>query len=343
MDLNRRDQIIWYCLYVPACASLASSLWVLLSYGLFKKLQTPTMRLVMIQAVTHVILSICNNVAFYNVPSTGTMACDFQGWSLSFCFVWTVLAALAISVYMLLTIERKRRISLSWKRLLKLTVAQVVFSALLASAPFITDQFGYIGARCWIQESGSPTRRQNGTILRFAGYFVVVWVCNIVIVWSYYRVIRYVHFLDSNNILSVRAQFIHRTVNVLLMYPGNSTLRLICINPRNTCLCTLKPNHYAYIYICLLYAVISIVVWTPITVIRVITAIDRTYVPPTRFLGACMVLVSGQGTFFALVFARVSAVKWNSRDLHFSMASIMCVHVYLCMRSIESCRRAGVC
>lgn len=299
MELNNRDQIIWYCLYVPACVSLVSSLWVLLSYGMFRKLQTPTMRLVMLQAVTHVLLSLCNNVAFYKVPSTGTMACNFQGWSLSFCFVCTVFAAAAISVYMLLTIERKRRISLSWKRLVVLAAGIVVFSAALAAAPFITDQFGYIGSRCWIQESGDNERRQNGTILRFAGYFAVVWLCNIIIVWSYYRVIRYVRYLDRNNILSVRAQFIHRTVNVLLMYPGNI---LRDSHRYNSCRPTLN---FLFFRMHQLSVVISIVVWTPITVIRVITAVDRTYIPSTPFLGACMVLVAGQGFFFALVFARV--------------------------------------
>jgi hypothetical protein len=49
-------------------------------------------------------------------------------------------------------------------------------------------------------------------------------------------------------------------------------------------------------------------VWVPLTIIRIITAIDDTYVMPIEVMGFALLLPSIEGLLFGIVFSQVSAI-----------------------------------
>jgi hypothetical protein len=72
---------------------------------------------------------------------------------------------------------------------------------------------------------------------------------------------------------------------------------------------------------------ICFVVWTPVTCIRVLTAIDATLEVPIWAYGIAFSIAASEGTFFAIVFSQVvmnelmHASLYARRDI-----CVMCMH-----------------
>lgn len=185
------DRVIWYCIYISGSLSLAASTFVLLSYALFERLRTPTMRLVLLQSIMHVVLSLSFNVAFYYPPSTGTFTCNLQGFLINFSFVATSMCAALIAGYMMLTATMGHRIALSLRNL-SISAAVIVFvSMCMGLMPLLTNQYANLGARCWIAEDEDGRDLRNGVIMRFASHYIPVWISNLFILYACVRLVVY--------------------------------------------------------------------------------------------------------------------------------------------------------
>jgi hypothetical protein len=199
----------------------------------------------MLESIVQVLYSLVYNVAFFNVPPSDTPACSLQGWGIVFTVHCSVLLTAAMAGYMVLTIEQKQRIALTYTRLGILAAVVATISAALATVPLVFDQYANLGGRCWIAEDEAGRDRRIGNILRFTVYYDIIWLCITFIVVSYYKVTRYLRLTnsfqsspatnprsndaDGNNkgttadkavIDNAHAKFVRRTVSVLLMYPG---------------------------------------------------------------------------------------------------------------------------
>jgi hypothetical protein len=230
VTLNKDQRTLWYCIFVPACCSLAASIFTLGSYLYFPKIRTPTMRLVMLQTLAQFFFSVGFNVAFYNPPGTDTPACRFQGFMLNMTLLSSILFTSAIAGYMVHTMRKKRRVALTDRNLAILSGSIVVFASAMAAMPFISDQYVNMGPRCWIAEDEAGRDREMGIIYRFTTHYCIIWACIGYIMYAYYRVIR---FFQKSSVAQTRASdgrtssastnqfvFVQRTISVLIFYPS---------------------------------------------------------------------------------------------------------------------------
>jgi uncharacterized membrane protein YgcG len=189
--LDYEERVIWYCIFVTASLSLASSLFVMLSCAIFERLRTPTMRLVLLQTSSHAILSLSYNVAFFDPPATGTFACNLQGFLVNFSCLATSMCAALIAGYMMVTATRAKRISLSWRNLAICALIIAFVCSCMGLMPLLTDQYADLGGRCWIAESEEGKNLVHGTIMRFVSHYIPVWISNLFILYSCVRVVSY--------------------------------------------------------------------------------------------------------------------------------------------------------
>jgi hypothetical protein len=189
----------------------------------------------MLKSIVQVLYSLAYNVAFYNVPSNDTPACSLQGWGIVFGGLCSVMLTASMAGYMVLTIEQKQRIALTYTRLGILAAVVATIAAALATVPLVLDQYANLGGRCWIAAGEGGRDRRTGNILRFTVYYGIIWLCIVFILVSFYKVAKYLRLTNNfrTNMGSVdgdqkkvaamksHATYVHRTISVLLMYPGN--------------------------------------------------------------------------------------------------------------------------
>jgi hypothetical protein len=189
----------------------------------------------MLKSIVQILYSLAYNVAFYNIPEDDTPECSLQGWGIVFGGLCSVLLTAAMAGYMVLTIEQKQRIALTYTRLGILSAVVATISAVLASVPLIFDQYANLGGRCWIAAGEGGRDRRIGNILRFTVYYGVIWLCISFILLSFYKVAKYLQLTnnfrsnigsidsDPKKVAAIRshATYVHRTISVLFMYPGD--------------------------------------------------------------------------------------------------------------------------
>jgi hypothetical protein len=197
---------------------------MMLTYALFPRLQTPTMQLVMLQATAQLLLALAYNVAFFYPPKTDTALCNFQAWAITFSVFLSGFFTALIAFYMVVTIERKKRINMTSRRIFAFVAAITVVSGGLAAVPLATNQFANIGARCWIAESEHGRDRHDGVIMRFTVYYAPMWMLISFIVVCYSRLARYLKNMHNVKTINAQARFVYRTISVLLMYPGTAPI-----------------------------------------------------------------------------------------------------------------------
>jgi hypothetical protein len=238
-ELTYEQRFDWYCTFVPSFVSLVAGAYMLGTVALFKKLQTPTMSLVILQTVFEMLFCLSNNVAFYNPPPTDTVACRFQGWFLNASLLCSLFFSTSISAYMASTIRRSKKYVINARNLTILTAVIVVVAGGVAALPFITDQYVSFGPVCWIAETEEGRPRIPGIIYRFPGHYCIIWACNIYIFVSYRSVLKYLSLLRGEKRaaresrpsiqLSEENMQIKKTVHLLMYYPCKQAFLYLCL------------------------------------------------------------------------------------------------------------------
>jgi hypothetical protein len=224
-DLSWGSEVDRSCMAIPGCFSVFLSVIVVSSVVLFKKLRTQTFYLVVLQVIAESVFNF-SIIAFYNPPVHGSWQCQFQGWISHFGMLSSIFFSGAIAGHMHLSIK-KRNYRFTQATQIKLTVAIIVVAASIAAIPYSTHQYDDMGVKCWIAEGEYDTSVRNGTIMRFATLFVIVWVVCIFCAWSYKTVFQYVQQLKAQLKTNIRQNQepcnLERTVYRLQYYPGTRT------------------------------------------------------------------------------------------------------------------------
>jgi hypothetical protein len=285
------------------------------------------MHLVILQTVAQLLFSLAFNVAFYNPPDTGSFACGLQGFLINFSMLSSILYTAFISGFMVSSIKLKRRVQLEMRTLVLLTICIVIFASAMAAMPFISDQYVNMGARCWIAEDEEGRDRYAGVMYRFLTHYVIVWAANIFIFASYFSIIKYLKMSAAKRTAYSDDRLIQRTIGTLLYYPGEWIAILHTLHFTTLCI-TQASNIYIHIYTPSLLSVfpaICFVVWTPVTCIRVFTAIDENLEVPIWAYGIAFSIAASEGAFFAIVFSQVYYFYC------YVMWLCLYVWVYICM------------
>jgi hypothetical protein len=163
-------------------------------------------------------------IAFYHPPVHGNWQCQFQGWFINYGIMSSIFFSGAISGHMYLTIKL-RGYKFTNEKLIKLTVGIVLLAGGIAAIPYSTHQYEDLEANCWLAEGEYDTTVRNGTIMRFATHYGIIWVICIFCAWCYITIFKYVKELRDqlrSSVLRSNATptEMERTVYRLMYYPG---------------------------------------------------------------------------------------------------------------------------
>lgn len=219
-DLDKIGRVDWYCLVVTASVSLVACVYMLVTYAMFPKVRTAAMNIVMLQTLAEITVCLSLNLAFVNVPTTGSPTCRFHGWFLNFSVLSSLFFTASISGYMNTTIRRQRKIEFTHKHLAILAIVVVSVAGGLAAFPFITDQYVQLGAHCWIAEDEEGRDRMAGVLYRMLTHYGVIWAANAYIAISYYSVFQYLVATSRQLQSNANQEHIFKTVKILMYYPG---------------------------------------------------------------------------------------------------------------------------
>jgi hypothetical protein len=103
--LSAGDKIDRLCTIIPGCFSILGAFIIVLSITLFKKLRTETFYLVGLQAFSEMIFNL-SILAFYNPPVHGNWECQFQGWTINYGIMASILFSGAIAGHMYFLIQK---------------------------------------------------------------------------------------------------------------------------------------------------------------------------------------------------------------------------------------------
>jgi uncharacterized membrane protein YciS (DUF1049 family) len=229
-DLTEASEIDRICTIVPGSFSVFAALLVGLSVILFKKLQTQSFYLVVLQNISEMIFNL-SIIAFYHPPVHGNWQCQFQGWLINYGIMSSIFFSGAIAGHMYLTIK-VRGYKLTNQRLLYLGIFVVLLSTGIAAIPFSTHQYEDLNANCWLAEGEYGTSVTHGIIMRFATHYGLIWATCIFCAFCYVAIVKYVQEIKKqlrNSVLSSNKgpSEMEKTIYRLQYYPGPSFLPLL--------------------------------------------------------------------------------------------------------------------
>jgi hypothetical protein len=224
-DLTEASEIDRICTVVPGSFSVFAALLVGLSVCLFKKLQTQSFYLVVLQNLSEMVFNL-SIIGFYHPPVHGNWQCQFQGWLINYGIMSSIFFSGTIAGHMYLTIKMTRY-KLTNHKLLIIASVIALLSGGIAAIPFSTHQYEDLNANCWLAEGEYGTSVTYGIVMRFATHYCLIWLTCIFCAFCYIAIVRYVQDIKEQlrgSVLSSRKgpSEMEKTIYRLQYYPGTS-------------------------------------------------------------------------------------------------------------------------
>lgn len=234
-DLTSAERNDRNCSFIPACFSLLSTLFVILSIFLFQPLHTQSFYIILLQNCCEFLFAL-NKIIFYHPPKNNTPQCNFQGWYNGFTTLSSTLFSFLMSYYMYNLIIKKNYTLTNFNLILK-SIFIFFISSLLAAIPLTTHQIGNTGLNCSILEDGSSnTSKTDGIVMRYLLYYGIVWFVCLYSLWAYITIYNYILSLRTHLQTSITSNEIERTVYRLRYYPGLLSLPSLSTSLLSLCL-----------------------------------------------------------------------------------------------------------
>uniref|UniRef100_A0A7S3DF01 G-protein coupled receptors family 2 profile 2 domain-containing protein n=1 Tax=Palpitomonas bilix TaxID=652834 RepID=A0A7S3DF01_9EUKA len=209
-ELDREESALRLVAYISSALSMFGSAFIIFAILLSKvqRAKYPA-RLILYLAVSNWFFSI---TTLFDIPALeNTVDCTIQAWTISIFATQSYLWTLAITSSLLRAIIYKDK---NIEKLEKVFIPLVwIFSVAISIPPQVFGLYGYSGGWCWIVDFdfNTCTRQELGDLLRFACFYIPLWLCIVLVVTMSSVVLtstrRQLSLASKAKKLSMRAKF----------------------------------------------------------------------------------------------------------------------------------------